>query len=201
MTAGGRDLTEDAPKVPLIPVSMRIRTEKPEAGWWLWSIEFLEEGYAGHSIQPWKECGRERRRFQTKVSCSYVFDPVPDLDRFIWSIKGDSPCCELEIDEEGHVLTMQAWNLDAVKIQLRIFSLLRDEDFSWDFVLDRDAFIAELHAAYCSFACQGGWGADWGDRAIEDGSRVEVQIDTGDGISIDKGCPAWPNGIKPKSDA
>ena len=96
---------------------------------------------------------------------------------------------------------MQAWNLDAVKIQLRVFSWLRDEDFSWDFILDRDAFIAELHAAYCSFGAQGGWGADWFDIAIEDGSRVQVQIDTGDGISTDTGCPAWPDGIPPNPDA
>ena len=54
---------EELPRVPLVPVSMHIRTEKPEAGWWEWSLAFLEECYQKHEVVPWQDCGRERRRF------------------------------------------------------------------------------------------------------------------------------------------
>ena len=115
----------------------------------------------------------------TTMHCSDAFDPVPDLHWFLIGIKKDAPALSWEVDEEGRFFTWQVWNLDAVKVCLRIFSSLRDEDISWDFVLDRDAFIAELDAAYTSFGAQGGWGATWCDWAIEDGYREEVIIDTG----------------------
>ena len=85
---------------------------------------------------------------------------------------------------------MRVWNLDAAKVQLRIFSHLREEDFSWDFVLDRDAFIGERHDACNSLGALGGWGAAWGDMAIEDGYREKIQIDTDGKIVIDDGRPA-----------
>ncbi len=188
MTENNSNIPEEAPEVPLIPASMHIHTEKPEWGWWRWSIVFDEESYSDHAVIPWEECGRERRRFETTLSCSEVFDPVPDLHWFLRCIIGDKPSNEWRVDEEGRFQTMWVWNLDAVKVHLRIFSEIRDDDYCWDFVLDRDAFMEELDAAYCSFRAMGGWGAHYCDYAIEDGSREKVQIDTGDGISIDNGC-------------
>ncbi len=180
-------LPEEAPKVPLIPASMHIHTKKPEWGWWKWTIIFDEETYSGHAVIPWQPCGRERRHFETKLSCSETFDPVPELHWFLRCIIGDNPCNEWQVDEEGHLLTLQVWNLDAVKVQLRIFSQFRDDDFSWDFILDRDAFMEELDAAYCSFGGFGGWGTHYGDNAIENGYREEVRIDTGYGVIADSG--------------
>ena len=179
MTAGENKNFEGYDSVPSIPVSMRIHTEKPCDGWWNWQIAFLEEGYRDHCVVPWEECGRERRCFEARLFCSAVFDPVPDLHWFLAGITRDDSFCEWRVNEEGHFLTMQVWNLDAVKVRLRMFSECRKKDFCWNFVLDRDAFLNELHAAYTSFGAQDGWGAGWGDMAVEDGYREEVRIDDG----------------------
>ena len=40
MSSNVKKLPEDAPQIPLIPASIHIRTEKPDAGWWKWNIEF-----------------------------------------------------------------------------------------------------------------------------------------------------------------
>ncbi len=189
MTGNAPRIPEDAPQVPLIPASMRIHAEKPEYGWWRWTIVFDEESYSDHAVRPWGSCGRQRRRFETALHCSEVFDPVPDLHCFLRCIISDAPCSEWRVDEEGAFLTMRVWKLDAVKVQLRIFSEFRDDDLCWDLVLDRDAFVEELDAACCSFGAMGGWGAHYSDYAIEDGSREKVLIDTGSGTISDDGCP------------
>ena len=150
---------KEPPKVPLIPASMHIHTQKPEHGWWEWTIEFLEESYDNKIILPWCDSGRERRHFETTLHCSDVFDPVPDLHWTLDAIKKDADFIDWNVDEEGKLFYMYVWNLDAVKVQLHVFTKCRDEDISWHFVMDRDAFIAELDAAYTSFGAQGGWGA------------------------------------------
>lgn len=173
-------LPEEAPQVPLIPASIYIQTEKPKSGWWKWNIEFQEEEYRNSEVAPWEDQGRPRRSFETTMSCSDVFDPIPDLHRFLSEIKGGDPVLGWEVDEEGRYVIWRVWNLDAVTVCLHIFSEYRDEEFSWHFVLDRDSFIAELDAAYTSFGAQGGWGARWRNRAIGNGCyRKEIILDTG----------------------
>ena len=113
------------------------------------------------------------------VNCSAVFDPVPDLHWVLEAVKKDADFVEWCVDEEGKLVYMHVWNLDAVKVQLHVFTKCRENDISWHFVMDRDAFIAELDAAYVSFGAQGGWGVTWNDWAREDGRREDVLIDDG----------------------
>ena len=170
---------KEAPKVPLIPASIRIRTEKPDGGWWNWTIEFDEECYENGDIVPWKHAGHDRRHFETYLCCSDVYDPIPDLHWLLVRIKMSSDFEQWSVEEEGELVIISVWYLDAAKIQLQISRQDGDEDFCWNFVLNRRAFIAELDAAYTSFGSQGGWGVDWRDGGTDNGYRKEVLIDDG----------------------
>ena len=114
-----------------------------------------------------------------------MFDPVPELHRFLVAVKKNKAFSEWQVDEEGDFVTMQVWNLDAAKVCLRLSSFCRDEDFCWHFVLERDAFLAELDAAYTGFGAQGGWGVAWNDWAVENGYREKVIIDGCDAFRQD----------------
>ncbi len=171
---------EDTPHVPLVPVSMRIQTEKPKHGWWKWAIEFLEESYENGIVVPWNNTGRKRRRFKTTLRCSGVVDPIPELHRFLYEIDDDSDFEEWCVDEEGRYFTMYAWYLDEQKLQLHISIEGRDEDFLWDFVINRDAFLIELNAAYASFGAWGGWGVRCQEEVIKSEHLKDVLIDDGE---------------------
>lgn len=171
---------KEAPKVPLIPASICICTRPPEYGWWKWTIEFLEENYENKSVVRWSNPGRERRRFETTLRCSCLVDPIPELHRFLYNLDDDSDFEEWCIDEEGRYLTLQAWYLDTQKIQLRLFSEGRDKDFTWNFVMDRNAFLIELNTAYASFGARGGWGVLCQEEIIESEHREDVLIDDGE---------------------
>ena len=178
------------PKVPLIPASIHIQTKKPKYGWWTWNIEFFEENYENMSIVPWKNSTKERRKFETTLDCSDVLDPVTDLHWFLYHVKNADRYVSWTVDEEGCTFTIEVWHIGPNTVQINISTKDRIEDISWDFVLDRSAFIAEIDAAYTSFGAQGGWGVDWGDRARKDDSQIEILIDSGD---VDKNSETTTN--------
>jgi len=174
--------SERRPAVPLIPVSVRITTEKPNAGWWYWTFTFEEERYGDRSIEPWVETGKNRRSWQCLMACSEVWDPVPKIHRFVsWLANADDGCNAMEIDEEGPSFFIQTWSLGEKLVQVRMKREYSDTwNFQYDLVIDRNNLVSQLHDALISFGKHGGWGLDWLLQEADDEDFPES------GITIDE---------------
>lgn len=158
--------TLERPTVPLVPATISISTETPDAGWWIWTMTLTQESYRAGAIVPFEQTASSQATFHFKIQCSAALDPIPDLHMFLRRIYATADT-EWSIDEEGRFVTLHVWYLNYRTIHLRIFSNNYETDYCHDFVLDRDVFLKQLGDAYYSFGKYGGWG-DYGDYAAED---------------------------------
>lgn len=181
---------ELAPKVPLIPASVSIKTEKIHFGWWTWRIHIQEETYGNKRILPWNpNSSHNRRIYDINLDCSEAFDPVPDLHWFIRSILcyGDSDDVkEWEVDEEGRLTTFKVWTLSYRLLHLQIKAFWDHPYYEYNLIVDRDELIDTLMKTYCDFGKQGGWGL-YGDKVFEEDwfEDPEFILDAGAGKTIE----------------
>lgn len=178
---------EEPPYVPLMPASLKIKTQKIDAGWWNWHISINEELYENHKVVRWRKTQCSRRQFQFQLHCGETFDPIPELHWFSRALltNGDDDNVKIwKVNEEDRITVFKVWILSCKLLQLQIEAARNQVDYHYDLVVDRDAFISLLMKTYCDFGKQGGWGW-YGDSVFEEDGNKEPEriiVDYGEGI-------------------
>lgn len=152
----------ERPTITLTPAEISIQTEKPDVGWWYWTVNFNDAQCIDGRVQPLNDIQKLEKSIIHDIRCSNVFDPVPDLHIFVNKIKATLDAL-WQVDEEGCYVTMVCWYINSYTVHLRMYSSLYRENYCCDYLLDRDSFLKTIKAAYHSFGRDGGWG-DFGDN-------------------------------------
>ena len=152
-----REEDHAAPDVPLMPASVTFEARPPKAGWWKVDARIEERDF-----QPalWPEAeGRERRRFGFTMELSAVCDPIEDLHQCIDDLtRGRTAYGKWDVDEEGCNCVFEYWALSHRLMQLRIRKTYRwEEGETFDLLVDKVDFLAELKRICCGFHRSGGW--------------------------------------------
>ena len=95
------------------------------------------------------------RETRHELRCSNVFDPVPDLVRFIEAIFAERDAAWL-IDEEGHACDMSVWSISPGVVLFHINSCLGSDSAQ----LQRQTLLRELAKAYLALVEDDNF-ADW----------------------------------------
>ncbi|CAK7006631.1 MAG: hypothetical protein DELT_00264 [Desulfovibrio sp.] len=137
-----------------IPAIISINAPPPKHGWWDLRLTFSPAPVSGEKV--WKNAHSSQEAIHCKIQCSDAFDPINDLTGFIDKVKKDV-AAQVAIDEEGQYVHMVVWSASHDSIQLRIESLLADEDYCHDFILNKALFVSEWEKALNAFTAAGGW--------------------------------------------
>ena len=127
---------------------IRITAEPPNAGWWRWQLELSFQDSETNPVS-------ERRETRHELRCSNVFDPVPDLVRFIEAIFAERDAAWL-IDEEGRACDMSVWSISPDVVLFHINSCLGSDSVR----LQRQTLLRELAKAYLALVEDDNF-ADW----------------------------------------
>lgn len=146
-----------APEVPLMPASVTFEARPPKAGWWNVGV-LIEERDFQWVLWPEAE-GRERRRFGFTMELSAECDPIEDLHQCIDDLTRERTAYgKWDVDEEGCGCVFEYWALSHRLMQLRIRKTYRwEEGETFDLLVDKVDFLAELKRIGDDFHRHGGW--------------------------------------------
>jgi len=138
---------EPAPSAEFIPATIRITSDLPDCG--SWSIRL--------DIQ---EASGQRRTIREEIFCSEVWDPVPQLRRFLAGLRegGKNYDC-FDVDEEGTYVLLKYWPCGEQYINVHFYSKGRkgNPDFEYHLRMDRLELTEQFQHALDRFDSSGGW--------------------------------------------
>ena len=159
------------PTTPVLPAAFNMNAELPKHGWWHLYLNF--NPVSGNESASWPKDCLSPKTIQCEIRCSDVFDPVDDITAFINKIKNGENA-RVMIDEEGCFVHMSTWCPAHDSLYLRIESLLYEEDYCYDFQLEKAQFVSEFERILAEFREPGGWGKQ--DSCFEEDEDSEAEI-------------------------
>lgn len=149
-----------APITPLMPATVEIIADAPDAGCWDIHFTIREAVFENYRVVPWNRTDREPRVFKTYVLCSDVYDPVSKLHEFLFELTDNySGYCSWYVNEEISEVFLHCWlyGENSMQICFRSEDRAGTPDFRYDILVDRKAFYEAFYPVLLSFYAYGGW--------------------------------------------